>query len=381
MEKLFHLKEKGTNVRTEIIAGLVTFFTMSYILVVNPSIISFDGAIPEIMHGVFFATCISAAIGTLLMALLGNLPFAQAPGMGLNAFFAFTVMATLGSVAGVEDPIKQYQMALALVLVSGILFIIITLIGLRENIINAIPKNIKIAIGGGIGIFIAFLGLQKAGIVVSSGATLVDLVPFSNIENSKVAIVSIIGLIVIAALAALKIKGSILIGIVVTSILAYATGVAQFTGINLNFAGQVGDWVNTSLFKFDFVTLFSGGEFFSKLITVIVLVLSFSMVDMFDSIGTFLGTAQQANLLDENGNMPSMKKALLCDSIATAAGALLGTSTVTTYVESAAGIGEGGRTGLTSLTTGICFILAIFFAPVILLVPGCAAAPALIYVG
>ncbi|MEG2054544.1 MAG: NCS2 family permease, partial [Oscillospiraceae bacterium] len=355
MEKLFHLKEKGTNVRTEIIAGLVTFFTMSYILVVNPSIISFDGAIPEIMHGVFFATCISAAIGTLLMALLGNLPFAQAPGMGLNAFFAFTVMATLGSVAGVEDPIKQYQMALALVLVSGILFIIITLIGLRENIINAIPKNIKIAIGGGIGIFIAFLGLQKAGIVVSSGATLVDLVPFSNIENSKVAIVSIIGLIVIAALAALKIKGSILIGIVVTSILAYATGVAQFTGINLNFAGQVGDWVNTSLFKFDFVTLFSGGEFFSKLITVIVLVLSFSMVDMFDSIGTFLGTAQQANLLDENGNMPSMKKALLCDSIATAAGALLGTSTVTTYVESAAGIGEGGRTGLTSLTTGICF--------------------------
>ncbi len=381
MEKLFQLKARGTNVKTEIVAGLVTFFTMSYILFVNPNMLSYDGAIPEIMHGVFFATCISAAIGTLLMAFLANLPFAQAPGMGLNAFFAFTVMGTLGSVAGIEDPIKQYQMALALVLVSGLVFILITIIGLREGIVNAIPKNIKIAISGGIGIFIAFLGLQNAGIVVANPATLISLTTFTSWETCRGAVVAIIGLLIIAGLSALRIKGSILIGIVASTILAYVTGAAKFNGINLGLAGQASDWVNTSLFKFDFVSLFSNGDFWGTLATMVVLILTFGMVDMFDSIGTFIGTATKANLLDEDGKMPGMKKALMCDAIATTAGALLGTSTVTTYVESASGIGEGGRTGLSSVVTGIMFILALFLAPVILLVPGCATAPALIYVG
>ncbi|MEG0617440.1 MAG: NCS2 family permease [Oscillospiraceae bacterium] len=381
MEKLFHLKENGTTVRTEIVAGLTTFFAMAYIIVVNPGILSMGQS--NIFNGVVFATCISAAIGTLLMAFLANVPFAQAPGMGLNAFFAFTVTAALGKMTGVTDPVGQYQMGLALILISGILFIVITLLGVRQAIIVAIPKNIKTAISGGIGLFIAFLGLQNAGIVVNSDATLVDLTTFSNWETSRVAVVAIIGVVIIAVLSALNVKGAILIGIVASTLVAYLTGAAVLPaeGIQFGFATQVSDWVSTSLFKMDFATIFGGGSFFGNLMTVIVLVLSFSMVDMFDSIGTFLGTAGQAGLLDENGDMPKMKQALLADAIATACGACLGTSTVTTFVESSAGIGEGGKTGLTALTTGICFILALFFAPVVGLIPGCATAPALIYVG
>ncbi|MDD2955859.1 MAG: NCS2 family permease [Oscillospiraceae bacterium] len=383
LEKFFQLKEHGTTVKTEVFAGLTTFFAMAYIIFVNPNMLSYDSSIASIAHGVFFATCISAAIGTLLMAFLAKLPFAQAPGMGLNAFFAFTVMGTLGGLTGVEDPVQQYQMALALVLVSGLLFILITLIGLREGIINAIPQNIKIAISGGIGIFICFLGLQNAGIAVNSDATLVDLVAFSSgWENAGPAVMAIIGVIIIAVLSALNVKGSVLIGILATTVLSYLTGVtAMPENLSLNFAGQVSDFVNVSLFKFDFATLFATGNFLTNLATVIVLVLSFGMVDMFDSIGTFLGTAAKAGLLDKDGKMPGMKKALLCDAIATTAGACLGTSTVTTYVESAAGIGEGGKTGLTSAVTGLMFIVALFFAPFVGLIPSCATAPALIYVG
>lgn len=382
MEKFFQLKEKGTTVKTEVFAGLTTFFAMAYIIVVNPNMLSFDGSMPNVFNGVFFATCLSAAIGTLLMAFLAKLPFAQAPGMGLNAFFAYTVMGSLGAMTGVDDPVKQYQMALALVLISGLLFILITVIGLREALIVAIPQNIKIAISGGIGIFICFLGLQNAGIVVASSATLVDLVPFSNWDVSKGAVVAIIGVIIIAVLYALKVKGAVLIGILASTVLAYLFGAATLPqSFEFNVGAQAADFVSTSLFKFDFGTLFAGGNFLGNLMTVIVLVLSFSMVDLFDSIGTFLGTAQKADLLDKDGNMPGMKTALLCDSIATTAGACLGTSTVTTYVESAAGIGEGGKTGLTSLVTGVCFILALFLAPFVTLIPSCATAPALIYVG
>ena len=382
MEKFFQLKEHNTTVKTEIFAGLTTFFAMAYIIFVNPTMLSYDGAFPNIFNGVFFATCISAAIGTLLMAFLAKLPFAQAPGMGLNAFFAYTVMGTLGVMTGVEDPVQQYQMALALVLISGILFILITVIGLREAIVEAIPKNIKIAISGGIGIFIAFLGFQNAGIVVNSDATLVDLAKFTDLASSKGAIVAILGLVIIAVLYALNVKGAILIGILGSTVLAYVFGVVSLpASFELNFAAQAGDFINTSFFKFDFATIFGGGHFLANLFTVVVLVLSFSMVDLFDSIGTFLGTAQKADLLDKDGNMPGMKKALLCDAIATTAGACLGTSTVTTYVESAAGVGEGGKTGLTSMVTGICFIGALFLAPFVGLIPACATAPALIYVG
>ena len=382
MEKLFRLKERGTTVKTEIFAGLTTFFAMAYIIFVNPSMIS--GGNQQIFDGVFFATCISATIGTLLMALLANLPFAQAPGMGLNALFAFTAMPTLAALAGNPDMdrVTQYQMALALVLISGFLFMLITAVGLREAIIDAIPQNIKLAIGGGIGIFICFLGLQNAGLVVASPDTLVDLVKFTDIGASKGALLAIFGLITIAVLSTLKIKGAILISIVATTVLSYITGFsavpADFT---VDFGGQAQNFIDVSLFKLDFATIFAGADIMSAITAVAVLVISFSMVDMFDSIGTFLGTASQAGLLDENGKMPSMRKALMCDAIATTAGALLGTSTVTTYVESAAGIGEGGKTGLTSLVTAIMFVVALFFAPFIGLVPGCATAPALIYVG
>ncbi|MEG1778118.1 MAG: NCS2 family permease, partial [Angelakisella sp.] len=322
--------------------------------------------------------------GTLLMSLMANLPFAQAPGMGLNAFFAFTAMPTLAALAGNPDmdPVKQYQMALALVLISGLLFMLITAIGLREAIIEAIPQNIKVAISGGIGLFICFLGLQNSGLVVNSDATLVDLVNFTNLEASKGAILAIIGLIIIVVLSVHKVRGSIMISIIATTVLSFLVGhSAMPESFAIDIGAQASDFVNVSLFKFDFATIFSGGSIGATITAIIVLVLSFSMVDMFDSIGTFLGTAEKAGLLDENGKMPSMRKALMCDAVATACGACLGTSTVTTYVESAAGIGEGGRTGLTSLVTGIMFILALFVAPFIGLVPACATAPALIYVG
>ncbi|MEG0854295.1 MAG: NCS2 family permease [Angelakisella sp.] len=384
MEKFFKLKEHGTTVKTEVFAGLTTFFAMAYIIFVNPSMISYDHSFPAIANGVFFATCISAAIGTLLMAFMANLPFAQAPGMGLNALFAFTAMPTLAALAGNPDmdPVKQYQMALALVLLSGILFMIITAVGLREAIIEAIPKNIKVAISGGIGLFICFLGLQNSGLVVNSDATLVELVNFTNLGASKGAILSIIGLIIIAVLSYRKVRGAIIISIVATTALSFLTGnSAMPESFSIDIGAQAADFVNVSLFKLDFATIFSGGSIGAAVTAIIVLVLSFSMVDMFDSIGTFLGTADKAGLLDEDGKMPTMRKALMCDAIATTAGALLGTSTVTTYVESAAGIGEGGKTGLTSLVTGVMFILALFVAPFIGLVPACATAPALIYVG
>lgn len=384
IEKYFQLKERGTTVRTEVFAGLTTFFAMSYIIFVNPNMLSYDNSIPAIANGVFFATCISAAIGTLLMAFVANLPFAQAPGMGLNAFFAFTAMPTLALLAGNPDmdPIKKYQMALALVLISGLLFILVTVIGLREAIINALPQNIKVAIGGGIGLFICFLGLQNAGIVVASSATKVDLVAFTDLASSAGAILAIIGVIIIAVLSAYKVRGAIIISIVAVTALSYITGNSTLpASFSMNIGSQFNDFVSVSLFKLDFATIFSGQSIGAAITAIIVMVLSFSMVDMFDSIGTFIGTAQKAGLLDKDGKMPAMRKALMCDAIATTAGALLGTSTVTTYVESAAGIGEGGKTGLSSVVTGVLFILALFIAPFIGIVPGCATAPALIYVG
>lgn len=389
MEKFFKLKEHGTTTRIEIVAGITTFVTMAYILVVNPQILG--GGDPAIANGVFFATCISSFIGTILMALLAKIPFAQAPGMGLNAFFAFTVMPSIVAMSGNAEmtPVEQYQAALALVFLSGLLFIVITVIGLREAIVKAIPKNVKIAISGGIGLFIAYLGLQNAGIVVPNDSTQVGLINFSTLLNPDTrvavtgAIVSVVGLIIIAALYTLKVKGSILIGIVVSTLIAYLSGAAALPaeGFTYHLGQQASDFINTSFFKLDFGALFGGQNLWGAITTALVLILSFSIVDMFDTIGTLLGTAGKAGLLDKDGNMPDMKKALLCDSIATTAGALLGTSTVTTYVESSAGIGEGGKTGLTSLTTAVLFLVALVLGPFIGLIPSCATAPALIFVG
>ncbi|MBC8559918.1 NCS2 family permease [Fumia xinanensis] len=388
MEKFFKLKEHGTTARIEIVAGITTFVTMAYILVVNPQILG--GGDPAIANGVFFATCISSFIGTILMALLARMPFAQAPGMGLNAFFAFTVMPSIVAMTGNAEmtPVEQYQAALALVFLSGLLFIVITVIGLREAIVRAIPKNVKIAISGGIGLFIAYLGLQNAGIVVANPSTQVGLVNFSTLLNPDTrvavtgAIVAIVGLVVIAALYTLKVKGSILIGIVVSTLIAYLSGAASLPdGFSYHLGQQASDFVSTSFFKLDFGALFGGKNLWGAIATALVLILSFSIVDMFDTIGTLLGTADKAGLLDKDGNMPGMKKALLCDSIATTAGALLGTSTVTTYVESSAGIGEGGKTGMTSLTTAVLFLVALVLGPFIGLIPSCATAPALIFVG
>lgn len=396
LERFFKIKESGSTVRTEIVAGLTTFLTMAYILAVNPGMLSNGNQ--QIFNGVFIATCISAFVGTILMALLARIPFAQASGMGLNAFFAFTVMPTMATLGGENTTvIEQYQMALAIVLMSGLLFILITVIGLREAIVKAIPKNIKIAISGGIGLFLAYLGLQNAHIIVPSESTQVTLVNFAGLADGTVpvggglsprqmalgAIIAIVGVVLIAALNKLRIKGAILIGIAACTVLCYIPGsVSDLSAFDMpNIGTQFSDFFHVSFFRFDFVTLFGGKDVFASIITALVLMISFSMVDMFDTIGTLLGTAKKANLLDEDGNMPSMKKALLCDAIATTAGACLGTSTVTTYVESSAGIGEGGRTGLTSLTTAVLFLLALVLGPFVGLIPGVATAPALIYVG
>ncbi|MFI3253197.1 MAG: NCS2 family permease [Eubacteriales bacterium] len=382
LEKTFHLTERGSTVKTEVYAGFTTFFAMAYIIFVNPAMLSYGNE--QIFDGVFFATCISAAIGTLLMAFLANLPFAQAPGMGLNALFAFTAMPALAAMAGDPemDLVKQYQMALCLVLISGIIFIVITVLGLREQIISAIPNNIKLSISAGIGFFIAFLGLQNAGIVVSSPATLVDLVNFTDYAASASAALALFGLMLLAVLSCLKINGAILISIVATTVLSYLVGHSVMpSDFSMNIATQGQNFMDVSLFKMDFVSIFASGNVTATLSSLFVLIVSMSLVDMFDSIGTFIGTASKANLLDKDGQMPAMRKALMCDAIATTAGACLGTSTVTTYVESAAGVYEGGKTGMTSLVTGALFLVALVFAPFIGLVPACATAPALIYVG
>ncbi len=387
MEKFFKLKENHTDVKTEIMAGLTTFFAMSYIIFVNPDLLATGadivnaGSYQQVYNGVFFATCIAACIGTLLMGLYAKIPFAQAPGMGLNAFFAFTVMAGFG---------YGYSQTLGIVLISGILFIAITAFGLREAIVDAIPANVKTAISAGIGLFLAFLGLKTAGIVVDNPATFVSLVDFSQIKTAEGrpavmgALVAIIGLFLIAALFKMNVKGSILIGIIVCTIIGIPMGVTHLPeSFKIDFGGQFKDFLDVSLFSCfsGLGSLFEGKDLLNAIFTIIMLVISFSMVDMFDTIGTLLGTAKKANLLDKDGNMPNMKKALMCDAIATTSGAMLGTSTVTTFVESSAGIGEGGRTGLTSVVTGLMFLVAMVLAPFVGIIPSAATAPALIFVG
>ncbi|MCI9273461.1 MAG: NCS2 family permease [Clostridiales bacterium] len=366
----FNFKGTGSNPRTEIVAGLTTFFTMAYIIFVNPPMLK-DAGMDQ--NAVLIATCLAAALGTVLMGLLSNYPFALASGMGLNAFFAYTICGQMG---------YSWQAGLAAVFLSGVIFIIITVTGLRTAIVNAIPLFLKKAIGGGIGLFIAFIGLKNAGIIAASESTFVSLDKFNNPHI----ILAVIGLILTIALVVWKVKGGLLISILGTSaigaVMQYAMGfdIGMPTDVAFNFNLDLGPTFGQCFTGFG--ELFSTGKGVGVLIfSIISVLLSLTMVDMFDTIGTLVGAASKGGFLDKEGNLPNANRALLADAIATTTGAVLGTSTVTTYVESSSGISEGGRTGLTSLTTAACFVLAIFAMPLLGFVPSAATAPILIVVG
>ena len=375
LEKLFKLKENNTNVKTEVIGGITTFMTMAYILAVNPSMLEAAGMDKT---AVLMATALAAFIGTLLMALLANYPFALAPGMGLNAYFAYTVCGTMG---------YSWQLALAAVFAEGLVFIVLSLTNVREAIFNAIPMTLKKAVSAGIGLFIAFIGLQGGYLVVGNSSTLVSYVDFAGEFHTKgiCAILALIGLLITVILYIKNVKGSILVGIVATWVLGMicqaagiytvdaeagfyslypAWGMTDFSALGETF-GQV--------FKADFSNV--------RIVDFIVILFAFLFVDMFDTLGTLIGVATKADMLDENGRLPRIKEALLADAVATSAGAVLGTSTTTTFVESSAGVGEGARTGLASVVTGFLFLMAIFFSPIFCAIPGFATAPALIFVG
>ncbi len=355
LENLFKLNENGTNVKTEVIAGFTTFMTMAYIIFVNPSILS-DAGMP--FEGVFIATIAGIILGTLCMAFFTNYPFALASGMGLNAFFAYSVVIGMG---------VTWQVALGLVFLEGVIFIILSLLPIRKMIVNSIPMAIKTGISAGIGLFIAFIGLQNSGIIVDNPATLVSL---GNITSGP-ALIAILGLIITGILHARKVKGALLWGILAATILGWFNGVTPaLNGVVA--IPKMTDWT-TVLFKLDIAGAFRLGT--------IGVLLSFLFVDMFDTAGTLVGVAQQADYLDEDGELPKASGALLADAVGTTGGALFGTSTVTTYVESASGVAEGGRTGLTGVVVSALFLLALFFRPLVGIVPAAATAPALIIVG
>lgn len=375
IEKLFKLKENKTDVKTEVIGGITTFMTMAYILAVNPSLLSAAGMDPT---AVLIASCLAAFVGTICMALLANYPFALAPGMGLNAYFAFTVCGSMG---------YSWQVALLAVLVEGIIFILLSLTNVREAIFNAIPSSLKRGVSAGIGLFIAFVGLQGAKIIVNDDATLVTYVRFTeNFSTQGIsALLALIGLMITAVLYIKHVKGSILIGIVATWLLGM---LCQLVGIYVPDAAAGYYSLYPSLQITDFSAI---GETFGQCFKAdfsgvnignfIMILMAFLFVDMFDTIGTLVGVATKADMLDENEKLPRTQQALLADAIATTAGAVFGTSTTTTFVESSAGVGAGARTGLASVVTGFLFLIAIFFAPIFTAVPGFATAPALIFVG
>ena len=370
LENMFKLKENGTDVKTEVIAGITTFMAMAYILAVNPSILSASGMDAQ---AILIATALAAFIGTLAMAFLANYPFALAPGLGLNAYFAYTVCGTMG---------YSWQFALFAVFLEGAIFIVMSLTNIREAIFNAIPLQLKKGVSVGIGLFVAFIGLQNGGIVVNSDSTLVTIVSFTEDFRTTgiAAVLALVGTLVIAVLYQKKIKGSILIGILVTwvlGILAQLTGLYQgasvlpsWSGFNIGAIGQT------------FGQCFSAEAFANiRFLDLFVIMCSFLFVDVFDTLGTLIGCADKADMLDEDGKLPRIKQALLADAIATCAGAVLGTSTTTTFVESSSGVSEGARTGLASVVTGVLFLLAIVLSPIFIAIPGFATAPALIFVG
>ncbi|NRB51361.1 MAG: NCS2 family permease [Saprospiraceae bacterium] len=390
MLQFFQLSEKGTTVRTELIAGLTTFLTMSYIIFVNPAILAKAGMDTE---AVLVATCISAAIGTLLIGLLANFPFAQAPGMGLNAFFVFTVVLTLG---------YTWQQALAIVFLSGILFLLLTITGMRRAIIDAIPLNLKLAIAPGIGLFIALIGLNNAGLIDMNQGPIIDIIlgsetleagplidqvvaaPPQIIELGKVSsppvLLAIIGFALLTILMVRKVGGAMLWAILGTTLIGIPMGVTlipetySIDKISLS----------PTAFQLDLAGLFTvpeGSTPLESILTILLVVLSFTLVDLFDTLGTLLGTAAKGNMLDSEGNLPGMNKALFSDATATLIGSLLGTSSVTTYIESGSGIVAGGRTGLTAVVVAILFLFAILLAPIAGMIPAAATSPVLIMVG
>ncbi|MBA7513498.1 Adenine permease AdeP [subsurface metagenome] len=354
MEKYFKLKENNTTVKTEVIAGITTFMTMAYILIVNPLILSETGMD---FGALFTATALASIIATLVMALVAKLPFALAPGMGLNAFFAFTVVLGMG---------YTWQFALTAVFLEGIIFLILTFLNVREAILNCIPDNIKKAISVGIGLFIAFIGLSNSGLIVKGAGTPLAL----GEMGSGTVLLAVIGLLITGFLLAKKIKGALLIGIVATTVIGIPLGVTNIEGFKI---ASMPASLRPILFKFEWQNVFT--------IDMLIVLFTFLFVDMFDTVGTLIGVSTKAGMLDSKGRIPRAKQALFADAIGTTVGACLGTSTVTTYVESAAGVEEGGRTGLTSLVTAGMFGIAIFLSPLFLMVPAAATAPALILVG
>ena len=376
MEKFFHLKENHTDAKTEVMAGITTFMTMAYILAVNPNILSAAGMDAK---AVLIATSLAAFVGTMLMAFLANYPFALAPGMGLNAYFAYTVVLSMG---------YSWQMALLAVFVEGIVFIVLSLTNVREAIFNAIPLTLKSAVSVGIGLFVAFVGLQNAKLIVNSDSPLLTYQHFKGETFHSVgigALLTLIGVLLIAVMLIKNVKGAILYGIILTWVLGI---ICELTGIYVPDA-EAGMYsvIPTAFVSFDFSSL---GNTFGQVFNLdftnfnignfIVVMFAFLFVDLFDTLGTLIGVASKADMLDEEGKLPRIKGALLADAIATSAGAVLGTST-TTYVESASGVTEGGRTGLTAATTAVLFLLASIFSPLFLTIPSFATAPALIVVG
>lgn len=375
LEKFFHLKQNNTTVKTEVIAGITTFMTMAYILAVNPSILSESGMDK---NAVLMATAISAFIGTLIMALFANYPFALAPGLGLNAYFAYTVCGTMG---------YSWQIALFAVFVEGLIFIVLSLTNIREAIFNAIPLQLKKGVSVGIGLFVAFIGLQGGYIVANSDSTLVTIVNFrENFSTVGIsAILAILGTILIAILYSKRVKGSILIGIILTwglGMICEATGIYT-VDVENGFYSLFPAWSTFDLTAIGstFGQCFNAEFSAIKPLEFFAIIFAFLFVDMFDTLGTLIGVANKANMLDENGRLPKIREALFADAVATSAGAILGTSTTTTFVESSAGVSEGARTGLASVVTGFLFLLSVFLSPVFCAIPGFATAPALIFVG
>lgn len=353
LKKLFGFDPNETTVRTEVLAGITTFLTMSYILAVNPSMFSLLEGMPG--GAVFTSTALAAVVGCMVMAFWGKLPFGLAPGMGLNAFFVFTVCMGMG---------YDWRFALTAVLIEGLLFILMTVSNIREAIVNAIPANLRLAIGGGIGLFIAFIGMQNAGIIVNSDATLVSL---GNITSGS-GLLAVIGMIITGLLLAKKVPGALLIGVLLTTIIGIPMGVTEFKGIV-----SLPDSIEPIFFQFQWDQVFT--------LDMLVVVFTFLFIDMFDTVGTLIGVCTKADMVDENGRIPRLKQAFMADAIATTAGAMLGTSTTTTYVESASGVAQGGRSGLTAFVVGCCFIITLAFSPLFLSIPSAATAPVLVIVG
>ena len=400
MEKLFKLKENGTTVRTEIVAGLSTFMTMAYIIALNPNLLTNFDVGSALWNGVFLATCIASGVGCLVMAFLANKPFAMAPGMGLNSFFAL-VVTNIAAMTGMSY-VASFQAALVIILVEGVVFIILSIFNVREKIVEAIPLGVRLGIGPAIGLMLMNIGLgSNVGIYAEGNGfsapfyvmrdffgALTPSVIKNNMGDAGytqmvlTVVTMFIGLFVIVALDHKKVKGSVLLGMLAASVVYW---IGSFAFLNTNpfasladasFVPPFADMAQTTLFKLNFAGFVEIGWF-----TVITLVVTFCVIDMFDTIGTLVGTASRAGLLDKEGNMPKMKEALLADAVGTVAGSLTGTSTVTTFVESAAGVEAGGRTGLTALVVGVMFLLSMFIAPVAAIIPAAATSAALIYVG